>query len=73
MITDNMQSVLKHYNLGLALYKERKFPQAKEEFQKALSFHPTDGPSKLYIDRCDDYIADPPPEDWDGVYNMKTK
>nr|WP_210412798.1 tetratricopeptide repeat protein [Leptospira ognonensis] len=73
MVSDKMNQVLALYNEGLTLYKTRKFKEAKESFQKALQIEPHDGPSKLYIERCDDYIAEPPPEDWDGVYNMKTK
>ncbi|MCZ8342221.1 MAG: tetratricopeptide repeat protein [Leptospira sp.] len=73
MVSDTMMMVLKHYNQALSLYKSRKFHEAKEEFNKALALSPNDGPSKMYIERCDDYIEEPPPEDWDGVYNMKTK
>jgi len=68
-----MQEVLSFYNEGLQLYKARKFKEAKAQFEKALELEPNDGPSQLYVERCDDYIAEPPPEDWDGVYNMKTK
>lgn len=73
IVSPKMQEVLDFYNKGLQLYKERKFKDAKLQFQKALEIEPDDGPSQLYIERCDDYIAEPPPEDWDGVYNMKTK
>lgn len=73
IVSPKMQEVLDFYNKGLQLYKERKFKEAKSQFQKALEIEPEDGPSQLYIERCDDYIAEPPPEDWDGVYNMKTK
>lgn len=73
MVTDTMMQVLKHYNQALVLYKSRKFQEAKDEFGRALALSPNDGPSKMYIERCDDYLEEPPPEDWDGVYNMKTK
>jgi hypothetical protein len=73
IVSDKMKQVVALYNQGLSMYKDRKFKEAKEVFQKALQIEPNDGPSALYIERCDDYIADPPPEDWDGVYNMKTK
>jgi hypothetical protein len=73
IVSEKMSQVVALYNQGLSLYKARKFKEAKEVFQKALQIEPKDGPSHLYIERCDDYIAEPPPEDWDGVYNMKTK
>ncbi len=61
------------YNLGLEHYKKRDFQNAMGQFQKILDVIPDDGPSKLYIDRCKQYIAEPPPQDWDGVYTMTTK
>ena len=40
---------------------------------KGLNIIPDDQCCKLYIERCQDYISEPPPEDWDGVFIMKTK
>ena len=54
-------------------YHDRQFNKSVELLQEALSKNPTDGPSKLYLQRCQDFIATPPPEDWDGVFIMKTK
>jgi tetratricopeptide (TPR) repeat protein len=73
MISAQMKEVLVHYNEGLQLYKDRKFKEALEKFNKALAIAPDDGPSKMYVHRCEDYIKAPPPLDWDGVYIMKTK
>ena len=28
---------------------------------------------KIYVDWCDDFISEPPPENWDGVKTMKTE
>jgi hypothetical protein len=33
----------------------------------------TDGAARLYMDRCRKFIADPPPDDWDGVNNLTQK
>jgi hypothetical protein len=73
MITPQMQELLIHYNEGLQLYKQAKFKEAMQSFQKGLTFIPADGPSLEYIKRCKDYISEPPAADWDGVYTMKTK
>ncbi|MCB1143434.1 MAG: tetratricopeptide repeat protein [Leptospiraceae bacterium] len=73
MITPEMQELLKHYNLALRLYKEAEFEKAIEEFQKAIAIIPDDGPSLMYIQRCKEYIHNPPPPDWDGVFVMTTK
>ena len=73
MLSQEMQEVLKYYNEGLKLYKERRWEEALENFQKALEIKPDDGPSKLYVERCKHFMENPPPEDWDGVFTMTTK
>lgn len=61
------------YNKGLALYRERKFTEAKSEFDKALLIYDEDGPSKTYIERCIALRDSRPPDNWDGVFEMKVK
>src|SRR5690606_29891874 len=71
-ITDSQKQVLELYNAALALYKERRWQDARAGFQKALDVDAEDGPSKLYLERCDEYLKNPPGEDWDGVFVMTT-
>ncbi len=73
MITDQQLQLIQFYNQALALYKERKWSEARAMFQKGLALVPDDGPSQLYVTRCDAYLKDPPDADWDGVFVMKTK
>jgi adenylate cyclase len=61
------------YLEGLALYKQREFAMAKERFEAALVLDPSDGPTKVYLHRVQEYQATPPPPDWDGVYALKSK
>lgn len=65
--------MLAHFSEGFRLYIEKKFFEAKSCFEKALAILPEDSPSQLFIERCQDYLDSPPPEDWDGVFVMKTK
>ena len=51
-------------------YRERDFAGAITEFEKTLEMRPDDGPSKLYVDRCQHFIDEPPPNDWDGVWAL---
>ena len=73
MITETKKQVLEKYNIGLALYKSRQWKEAMDAFKEALQVDPKDGPSRLYLDRCKEYLKNPPGEDWDGVFIMKTK
>lgn len=61
------------YNEGYSLYRELRFQEALDRFQKALSINPEDPVSKLYVERCLEYLAEAPPANWDGVFVMKTK
>ncbi len=73
MITEEKKKVLEHFAEGRTFYKLMKFADARDAFAKALTIEPEDGPSKVYYARCKHYIESPPPEDWDGVFVMKTK
>ena len=67
------QHVVALYQDGLAAYKQREFTVAKERFEAALALDPSDGPTKVYLHRVQEYLATPPPPDWDGVYVLKSK
>jgi adenylate cyclase len=58
---------------GLHAYKARRWREAAVSFTQALRIDPADFPSKLYVSRCEEYVRQPPPEDWDGVFVMETK
>lgn len=70
---EDWQPCLQAFEQGLKEYHQKNFKTALPFFQKALSFREDDEPAKLYIERCETYIQEPPPADWDGVFVMKTK
>jgi len=67
------QQVLEVYTRGLHSYKTRAFESAKRDFEAALKLDPLDGPSKVYLRRAQEFLASPPPVDWDGVYELHSK
>jgi hypothetical protein len=73
MISETKKKVLEFFTEGRQHYKLMNFKQAGISFSKALKLDPEDGPSKVYYARCKHYVENPPPEDWDGVFVMKTK
>jgi hypothetical protein len=73
MISEDKKRVLELFAEGRRFYKLLRFSDASERFVAALAIDPADGPSKVYLDRCDHYALDPPDEDWDGVFVMKHK
>ncbi len=73
MISETKKKVLQLFAEGRKNYKLMKFKEAQKSFAKALQADPEDGPAKVYLARCKHYLQTPPPEDWDGVFVMKTK
>ncbi|AFN73498.1 adenylate cyclase [Melioribacter roseus P3M-2] len=63
---------LDFYFQGLTLYKMRNFEAACDYFRRAFE-QLKDYPSRVYAERCEFYISSPPPEDWDGVFELTSK
>jgi adenylate cyclase len=72
-VSEKKKKAVEIYLKGLELYRSKQWDQAEAVFRQALEVDPDDGPSKAYIDRCEDFKVLPPPENWDGVFVMKTK
>jgi adenylate cyclase len=72
-LSDQMRAVRTLYAEGLALYRQRQWTEAAARFRGALDVNPSDGPSRILLERCTQAAATPPPEPWDGVYVMTTK
>ena len=67
------QNLLELSTSGVEAYRKRDFQTAFSNFEKALTIFPDDGPSKVYLERCSQYLITPPANDWDGVFTMTTK
>ena len=69
------------FSLGLSCYKAQKWDEAIAYFNESLKYeyerYPTltkkPNPSKIYIERCEEFKISPPPNNWDGVYNLTHK
>lgn len=64
--------ILPQFMDGLQKYRNRQFKQAQQLFDQLVEEY-SDGPSRLYSDRCTEFLATPPSTDWDGVYTAKGK
>ena len=69
----NLDACLAAYAEGLRAYRLRAWREGEEAFETALSLNPADQPSRLYLERCRHYAAQPPPGDWDGVRTLERK
>lgn len=60
------------YFQGLALYRLKSFEAAHDYFKRSYE-KLEDHPSKVYMHRCEFYLINPPGQNWDGVFEFKTK
>lgn len=65
--------MIQHFTAGFDHYHKKDFHAALAEFRSVLNLVPNDPPAELYVERCEEYVQTPPPENWDGVFVMKTK
>ena len=55
------------------LFESRSWKDAQDEFEHVLKIFPDDSPSLLYLDHCRKFLQNPPPEEWDGVFDISKK
>jgi adenylate cyclase len=67
------EEAVRHFEAGLAAYKNRDWELAATYFKAALEADPNDGPSAVYLERATEYMAAPPPADWDFVVRRTQK
>ncbi len=61
------------YRDALELFWKKKWDDSEKLFNKVLTKLPEDGPTQVFIERCQKYRKNPPPTNWDGVYKMEFK
>jgi adenylate cyclase len=66
------QDFIKYYEKGLQNYFNKNWDEASKCFNAALKIF-NDLACTVFIDRCKNFMKNPPSKDWDGVYEMKIK
>lgn len=70
---DDGKELVSLFSRGLEAYKKRDWRGAGEVFEQVLNRWRNDGPARVFLLRCEEYLAEEPANDWDGVYVMKHK
>ena len=65
--------VIALYEQALAKYRRRNFGEAEKLFGEALSLDGDDGPARTMAARCRLFLAYPPPDGWNGSFEMTEK
>jgi adenylate cyclase len=61
------------FEKGLEAYRSGQWKTAVEIFQQLTRNHPQDGPTRVFLERCQNLLAQPPEGGWDGVFVMRSK
>lgn len=69
----NLMDVLGSFNEGVKVYRNQEWDRAIGYFQDALKANENDKLSNTYIERCELMKANPPGDDWTGVWIMTEK
>ncbi len=69
----DIKDLINRFESGLKFYRERMFSRSIEEFERLLLINPDDIPSRVFIDRCFEFLNNPPDENWNGVFESKIK
>ncbi len=64
---------VERYHEAYHTYIQRDFVNAKAQFEVLEKEQPLDLLVRIYKNRCQDFINEPPASDWDGVFEMKAK
>lgn len=71
---EGAQTLITTFAQGLAAFKGQKWDEAIATFDRVCKeIKPNDFASNMYIQRCEAMKLEPPGDDWDGVFTMKTK
>jgi adenylate cyclase len=68
-----LRDLADRYQSALERYMGRYWSDAQAMLQKLKKDFPDDGPTGTLLQRVIEYAADPPGDQWDGVYRFKTK
>jgi adenylate cyclase len=72
-LSDAKKSVIEHYSTARQHYLNRKFALAIAKFATVLEIDSHDKAASLHIERCQHWLTNPPPDDWDGAWALTEK
>src|SRR5205085_871248 len=61
------------YDAALRVFQARRWQESIEAFERALAIKPGDKPCENYVARANEFLINPPPADWEGVFDLHSK
>ncbi len=65
-LSKGQEKFLRVANYGVALYFNREWEKASSVFLQLLQHRRHDIPVQIMLERCQKFLKEPPPENWDG-------
>ena len=65
--------LLAHWQAGRTAYVEGRFEAAIACFGEAAVLRPGDGPSRVFMARCTEFLRSGTPNGWDGIWRLDSK
>lgn len=70
---DEAMEEVKNWEAAMDMFEGRRYQEASLLFERLAAADENDGCARLYSRRCAEFIARPPEESWDGVFNLTQK
>ncbi len=67
------KEAVRAFSVGLDAFRGRRWNEAIEAFHAYIAGYGDDGPSRFYLQLCERYRSEPPPDSWEGVIAMSQK
>lgn len=71
-LTEIHQKIVIQFHEAIEYYRNQKFLDAETRFSEILKLAPSDGPTKVYLARCQYFRANPP-QGWDATWTLDHK
>ena len=72
-VSETLDKAILGFQQGLELYKQQRWDEALKTFEAIQKQDDGLSAAEVYVQRCLELKANPPPPDWDGVFTMTTK
>lgn len=69
----HLREAMDLFAAGLAAYRQRDWQASIGYFHQILQFQPNDTASRVYLERCQHFASEAPPDNWDYVWTLTTK
>ena len=69
----SLHKLVEFFHNAVNIFETRDWKNAENAFKLVLKHFPNDNPSKIYLKYCRHFLQNPPPNNWDGVINIKQK